>query len=139
MTKRPDVAQRNIENTLNLTGKKFGRLTVKEQVGSGENGAIWHCECKCSGTVDVSSDQLRRKVKPTRSCGCIQREKAAKHMKKVGSKPSRFIDLSGQTIGKFEVLKFLRFEDGIGAVYQVRADGKVFEKASKYLRRIQKE
>lgn len=143
MTKRPDVAKRNVENTRDLTGRTFGRLAVQHQNGSDEHGAIWHCKCKCGNEVDVSASELLRPKtddkKPTRSCGCIQKERAAKHMRQVGKNShGRFKNLTGETIGKFQVLAFVRFEEGIGAIYLVEADGKQFEKASKYLRRIQK-
>lgn len=59
-------------------------------------------------------------------------------MRAVGSKPNRFIDLTGQTIGKFKVLRFLRFEEGTGAVYMVQDGDTKRETTGKYLRRIQK-
>jgi hypothetical protein len=137
-TKRPDVAERNVLNTVNITGRKFGRLTAKYQTGTGPEGAIWHCECECGGAVDVPYSRLVHATSPTESCGCLQRETAAEHMRAVGSKPNRFIDLTGQTIGKFKVLRFLRFEEGTGAVYMVQDGDTKRETTGKYLRRIQK-
>lgn len=133
--KRPDVAARNVQNTTNLKGCKFGRLTVMEQVGTGSHGAIWHCVCKCGGTVDVPSTQLLAAKKPTRSCGCLQRDKAEKHMRKVGRKPNRFKNLTGQDFERWHVEKFLRFDPKVGAIYLVKCKcGTVAERAGKYLR-----
>ena len=56
-----------------LTGKRFGRLTVTEKTK--ENG-FWHyvCKCDCGNEKKIISGALTRKIKPTRSCGCLQKE-----------------------------------------------------------------
>lgn len=58
-------------NFKDITGEKFGRLTVKGYSHS-KNKAFWVCKCECGNTVVVSGDKLRRGV--TKSCGCIQEE-----------------------------------------------------------------
>lgn len=63
----------------NLTGLKFGRLTVLEQAGSriGKNGKpliFWKCLCECGNIVEVYSGSLTSGL--TTSCGCFQKEKA---------------------------------------------------------------
>lgn len=58
-----------------LTGKKFGRLTAVEFLGSLSLSSVWLCLCECGGTKNVGSYLLRRG--DTRSCGCMQRENAA--------------------------------------------------------------
>lgn len=52
-----------------LTGKKFGKLTVNNVVGfTKARNSIWSCSCECGGCVDVvSTDLTRGRVK---SCGC---------------------------------------------------------------------
>lgn len=53
---------------IDLTGKKFGRWTVLEEVGraSYNNEVIWRCQCTCGNYADVASSDLRK----GKSCGC---------------------------------------------------------------------
>lgn len=54
---------------VDLTGKRFGNLTVIEQVKNDINGCIrWKCKCKCGKQHIVRSDLLRSGS--TKSCGC---------------------------------------------------------------------
>lgn len=62
---------------IDLTGCKFGRLTVIEQAESSvtPNGSIrtmWRCKCDC-GTEVIRSSQNLRNAKEG-SCGCIKRK-----------------------------------------------------------------
>lgn len=70
-----------------LTGMRFGRLTVIERRGSDKRGnAMWLCKCECGNEVIVSSEHLRSGN--TTSCGC-----------------SRIKDLTGIKFGKLTVIK----------------------------------
>lgn len=65
-------------NKVDLTGKVFGRLTVKYELPphiteTGEKYYMWHCECSCGNTKDIRGTYLTSN-KRTRSCGCLQRE-----------------------------------------------------------------
>ena len=63
---------------IDLTGQPFGRLVVIREYGRTKNGFVtWLCKCKCGAEVVVSGDRLRREN--TRSCGCLQRERATTH------------------------------------------------------------
>lgn len=54
---------------IDLTGKKFGKLTVIEQAGRDSKGKIvWKCKCDCGNYCTVSGVKLRRRSK--KSCGC---------------------------------------------------------------------
>ena len=56
-----------------LTGLKFGRLTVRQFAGQDRHGnRLWLCDCACGGTVTVIKGSLSSGR--TRSCGCLQRE-----------------------------------------------------------------
>lgn len=58
---------------IDLTGKKFGRLTVIERSGADANGqAMWRCKCECGNESSVKGGHLRRGH--TRSCGCLENE-----------------------------------------------------------------
>lgn len=61
---------------IDLTGKKFGRLTVlsqaKRPVGAASTSAFWLCKCEC-GTEKVISGNVLRQGK-AKSCGCYNKE-----------------------------------------------------------------
>ena len=56
-----------------LTGQRFGRLTVVADTGERRSGGVvWLCRCECGGEWTGTAVQLVRGT--TRSCGCIRRE-----------------------------------------------------------------
>lgn len=66
---------------IDLTGQKFGRLTVLERAENAKNGsAQWKCRCECGNIAIVRSDSLRSGT--IRSCGCLR----AETMKKIHTK-----------------------------------------------------
>lgn len=70
-----------------ITGKKFGRLTVKEFLYKQNKCNFWKCICDCGNEIVVRQKDLRRGH--TKSCGCYQRERAKEANTKhnlVGSK-----------------------------------------------------
>jgi len=60
-------------NIIDLSGHKFGRLTVIEFVGRKNKHSMFKCLCDCGGSVIVTSNNLR--TKHTVSCGCYNNEK----------------------------------------------------------------
>jgi len=52
---------------IDLTGQRFGRLTVLRR----DHGKFWECRCDCGNTCIVNRDHLGR---DTNSCGCLRRE-----------------------------------------------------------------
>ena len=66
---------------IDLTGQKFGRLTVIERAGSTKHGATkWFCKCECGNKAIVIGDELRKGN--TLSCGCYAKEIAKETAKK---------------------------------------------------------
>lgn len=59
----------------NLVGVKFGRLSVTQFHKMYDHSAWWLCSCECGNTKVVLGDSLRNGM--TKSCGCLQKEKAA--------------------------------------------------------------
>ena len=62
---------------IDLTGQRFGRLTVLERDGSytlysGDSVPTWVCKCDCGTECIVMGRNLRSGA--TRSCGCLRRE-----------------------------------------------------------------
>lgn len=98
-----------------LTGKIFERLTViefdeqttllKKQKSGKSLGSWWKCQCTCGNIISVQGSSL--KEGHTRSCGCLQREKAAQNMKnaqQIAAK-NKLIDLTGWKCGRLTVLE----------------------------------
>lgn len=66
-------------NFLDMTGKRFGRLTVVEYVGNTREGrAEWRCVCDCGKTIVAHGKNIRRGN--TKSCGCLKLEKSTKRI-----------------------------------------------------------
>lgn len=60
-------------NFVDITGQKFGRLTVSGFAGkSNDRQYMWLCDCDCGNTVIVRGYSLRSGN--TQSCGCLQKE-----------------------------------------------------------------
>lgn len=57
---------------IDLTGRRFGRLTAIKRVGTVRGKAAWLCRCDCGGKATVPSSSLTSGN--TRSCGCIHSE-----------------------------------------------------------------
>jgi hypothetical protein len=56
-----------------LTGQKFGRLTVLSRAPNDKRGKVhWHCMCEDGNLVDVGRAELISG--DTKSCGCLHRE-----------------------------------------------------------------
>lgn len=52
-----------------LTGQKFGRLTVIKDTGMRQSiHPVWECICECGSVINVTSSNLKNGVQ---SCGCL--------------------------------------------------------------------
>lgn len=77
------LVKERLHNNLNdLTGKKFGRLTVLQRADDliTENGnrfTRWDCRCDCGNYTTVLASALTRNDRPSRSCGCLQKDKVS--------------------------------------------------------------
>lgn len=67
---------------IDLTGKRFGRLTAIRYGGMVGHNSFWRCVCDCGQEIDVSSYKLR--TGHTQSCGCLHGEMLAKRNMKHG-------------------------------------------------------
>jgi len=63
-----------MKKVIDLTGKKFGKLTVisKAPYREEDNRIIWRCRCNCGKEIDVKGIYLT--THQTKSCGCIKKE-----------------------------------------------------------------
>jgi len=96
---------------VDLTGKRFGKLTVVKDSGERchHGGSIlWLCHCDCGNDKLIRSNGLRSKKKPVKSCGCLIIESAKIRMKnlcKNGKRHDNSIDLTGQRFAKLQVIE----------------------------------
>lgn len=64
----------------NMTGKKFGMLTIIEPAGALKNGEMfWRCRCDCGNETVTRGSLLRNGT--TKSCGCYRKIAAQKFRK----------------------------------------------------------
>ena len=57
---------------LDLSGEKFGLLSVIEAGKQEKSKTTWLCRCECGGTVVIKTAYLRNG--DTKSCGCFQKK-----------------------------------------------------------------
>lgn len=74
---------------IDLTGQRFGRLTVIEKAPSksGCTNAVWLCKCDCGNIISVRSPSLRKGE--SQSCGCLRSEYWKSKMTKHGKSHTR--------------------------------------------------
>lgn len=72
-----------------LTGEKFGKLTVVSLDHKGKTRTYWNCECECGGTRIVANDHLKRGE--VTDCGCYRKHIA--HWKKHGKSNERIYSI----------------------------------------------
>lgn len=76
---------------IDLTNKKFGKLTAKYIDHQNATDKYWYCECDCGGNRIVAGRKLRDNL--ITHCGCERK------------RPSNFVDLTGRNFGKLTVLE----------------------------------
>lgn len=73
---------------IDLAGQRFGRLVVLERTENSPKGeARWLCQCDCGKLHTVTSSYLRNGR--SRSCGCLNKEVAARTRTTHGETESR--------------------------------------------------
>lgn len=74
-------------NRIDLTGQRFGRLTVLGYHDKHNNMTRWKCLCDCGNETIVYGNNLRRGY--TRSCGCYRHECEGQSTRTHGCEPRR--------------------------------------------------
>jgi hypothetical protein len=99
---------------IDLTGQKFGRLTVlkKDQEKKVKSGSYWICRCECGNIKSVKSSSLRRGE--ITSCGCYRKEQLAKAKQKQSED-----EMLGKRFGKLVVQKRSDKKGSDGALYWI--------------------
>jgi len=82
-------------NCIDLTGERFGRLTVLYRGMNVERCVVWVCSCDCNpgSKIHVRGAALRSGT--TRSCGCLRSQMATR----------KGVDLAGRVFGHWHVLR----------------------------------
>lgn len=89
--------KKNLIQKIDLTGQKFGRLTVIKEAEKDKHGfARWLCQCECGNKIITRGSNLREGK--TKSCGCINKEQIAE----LGR--SCAINLTNKKFGKLTAL-----------------------------------
>lgn len=108
-------------NKKDLTGQKFGRLTVLSDNGLNKDGrGTWLCQCECGNKTIATTNRLTQGL--TTSCGCAR-------------KGVNRIDLTGQRFGRLAALEPTDKKLGNSVIWKCQCDcGKIAEVASINLR-----
>ena len=107
-----------------LTGRRFGRLTVVSTAGVDEAGRVlWRCRCDCGSEKVLRSNNLQRS---TRSCGCLRVETPSKH----NGKGTRLYNIWRGMVQRCEYIKHKSYKDyggrGVRVCDEWRADFQAF-------------
>lgn len=108
---------------IDLTGQRFGRLTVIRYDHSEHDGTHWLCKCDCGNEKFAAGYSLRSGN--TKSCGCLNsdasRAKLVKEREALKARPRK--DLTGQRFGRLVVLGLADVPDRKGFIFwRVRCD-----------------
>ena len=109
---------------IDLTGQKFGKLTVLEQAETrirpnGYTVCYWKCVCECGTEKEVDGASLRNGT--TLSCGCWRKERNKK-------------DLTEQRFGHLVAIKEIGTNKDRRAIWLCKCDcGNYHETLGKYL------
>ena len=97
---------------IDLTGNKYGRLTVlhKDNERKSNSGSYWICKCDCGNTKSIKSSSLRRGE--IQSCGCLRNEKVAQSKKQQSEN-----EMIGKRFGKLIVQKRSEKKGSNGELY----------------------
>lgn len=91
---------------IDLTGQRFGRLTVLERAKNDKLGrARWLCRCDCGKEKIVSGTNLRSGQ--TRSCGCLSKEMSVKNglKSRIGERSLKHGDFGSKLYGVWAGMK----------------------------------
>lgn len=107
---------------VDLTGKKFERLTVIKKDEDRKNH--WICKCDCGNIVSVLDFYLIHGK--TKSCGCYRADRARKHLEKIRDvtiKANKELSIDGTRISALKQKVSSNSKTGIKGVSKIK-DGK---------------
>lgn len=109
--------------TKDLTGQKFGKLTVLERAGSNKHKtALWLCECICGTKKIIPSSALIKGE--SKSCGCIKSFGETKIKELLNNNNITFIQEKTFPTCKFkDTNRLAKFDFFINDTYLIEFDG----------------
>ena len=84
---------------IDLTGRKFGRLTVIERAPNYGKSSVWFCRCDCGEEKIARSGHLRSGA--TTSCGCYRREVTGERTAKANLKHGHAAHVAGGATSEY--------------------------------------
>ena len=81
-----------------LTGRKFGRLTVLRRVENKGAYVMWECQCDCGNVIVARASNLKNGH--TKSCGCYHKDAVSKANTTHGLSDSRVYRIYQHMIGR---------------------------------------
>ena len=116
---------------IDITGARFGRLKVLSFAYKGNNyNSFWNCKCDCGNNVVVNGKHLREGG--TKSCGCLQKEKAKATNTKHGLRRSRLYRVWRNILNRCMLETNARYGDYGGRGIKVCAEWQQFENFYKW-------
>src|SRR5690625_1924022 len=79
---------------MDLTGDRYGRLTVIKEVNERIGGRCFLCRCECGNESEIYMNALRSGA--TKSCGCLRDQRASE---------TRTMDVSNERYGRLTAIK----------------------------------
>ena len=114
---------------LNLTGQKFGRLTVLNELHNyHKKGVYWLCKCECGNLTEVKGTCLTHGH--TKSCGCLNRDITRNRNTIHGAHGSRLYTIWQAMKDRCYNVNFKRYKDyggrGVAVCDEWKNDFKAF-------------
>lgn len=96
---------------IDLTGQKFGKLTVLKFAGFSKthHGSYWLCKCDCGNTKEVFGSSLKHGL--TTSCGCYRNKCTSERTYKHGSYNNRIYRIWAGMIARCTNKNAPRYKD----------------------------
>lgn len=119
---KKQLSERNKKNSLDLTGQKFGKLTVIKRSGKvNQYGVYWLCECSCKekNIVEVLATNLKNNR--ILSCGCTKTSHGEEQIRNMLIK------------NNIEFISEYRFNDLYGETYPLRFDFAIIDNCNNVL------
>jgi hypothetical protein len=96
----------------NLTGQKFGKLTVVEKAGNNKQGKqMWVCKCDCGKIKSKPALTYELKSGKVKSCGCLYFESNKERNKTHGLTHSRLYQVWQGVISRCYYIKNAAFKN----------------------------
>ncbi len=113
---------------IDLTGQRFGRLTVIKRIENHNSNTRWLCKCDCGNECYVQGCDL--KSEKQKSCGCFSKDAAATRQTKHGKHGTRLYFIWQNMKKRCENPNFTRYKDyggrGITVCEEWKNDFQVF-------------